>query len=86
MCQQDYWFSEYHVWTEDRAERGVYLPNLDLKHFMASSKPRTGIQFKCGNSAIQHKYLSVFLTENMGYTLMSKMLAQSASRNLRLLI
>ena len=61
-----------------------------VMHFRASSKPKLEYQFKCGDSCLQlvtqYKYLGVLLTEHLDYTAMSKMVAQSASRALGLLI
>ena len=62
----------------------------NLLHFRVSSKPRIEYQFKCEDLYLelvtQYKYLDVLLTEHLDYTAMSKMVAQSASRALGLLI
>ena len=61
-----------------------------VMHFRASSKPRIEYQFKCGDLYLelvtQYKYLGVLLTKHLDYTAMTKMVAQSASRALGLLI
>ena len=63
-----------------------------VMHFRASSKHRIEYQFKCGDSYLElvtqytSKYLGVLLTEHLDCTAMSKMVAQSASRALGLII
>ena len=56
----------------------------------AASAPRTEYTFVCGNSPLeltdQYKYLGVIFTEHLDFMQMSKVIAQSASRALGLLI
>ena len=59
-------------------------------HFRALSQQRTENIFKCGSSSIdlihQYKYLAVLFTEHLDLMQMAKMVEQSASRALGLLI
>ena len=66
-----------------------YLKSKAL-HVRAASAPRTEYNFVCGNSPLeltdQYKYLGVIFTEHLDFMQMSKVVAQSASRALGLLI
>ena len=59
-------------------------------HFRALSKQSTEYNFKCSSSSInlihQYKYLGVLFTEHLDLMQMAKIVAQSASRALGLLI
>ena len=62
----------------------------EVMHFRALSQQRTEYIFKCGSSSIdliyQYKYLGVLFTEHLDFMQMAKIVAQSASRSLGLLI
>ncbi len=59
-------------------------------HFRTPSTSRTVYEFQSGNSTVdivnQYKYLGLILTEHLDYQRMAKVVAQSASRALGLLI
>ena len=59
-------------------------------HFRAPSKQSTEYNFKCSSSSVdlihQHKHLDVLFTEHLDLVQMAKIVAQSASRALGLLI
>ena len=59
-------------------------------HFRAVSRVRTEFNFMCGNSSLelvdQYKDLGIVFTEHLNLMQMSKIVAQSASRALGLLI
>ena len=61
-----------------------------IVHFRPYSKSRSDIQFQCGDDVIetvnQYKYLGVIISEHLDFSLMSKVVSQSASRALKLLI
>ena len=61
-----------------------------VMHFRALSQQRTEYIFKCGSSSIdlihQYKYLGVLFTEHLDLMQMAKIVVQSASRALGLLI
>ena len=61
-----------------------------VMHFRALSKQSTEYNFKCSSSSIdlihQYKYLGVLFTEHLDLMQMAKIVAQSASRALGLLI
>ena len=59
-------------------------------HFRALGRARTEFNFVCGNSSLElvdhYKYLGIVFTEHLDLMQMSKIVAQSASRALGLLI
>ena len=61
-----------------------------MVHFRAPSVHRSEVEIECGVSKLEfvdsYKYLGVLFTEHLDYNLMTKMVAQSASRALGLLI
>ena len=61
-----------------------------IMHFRAPSKQSTEYNLKCSSSSVdfihQYKYLDVLFTEHLDLVQMTKIVAQSASRALRLLI
>ena len=61
-----------------------------IVHFRPCSKSRSDIEFQCGDDVIetvnQYKYLGVIISEHLDFSLMSKVVSQSASRALGLLI
>ena len=61
-----------------------------MVHFRAPSVHRSEVEIECGVSKLEfvdsYKYLGVLFTKHLDYNLMTKMVAQSASRALGLLI
>ena len=61
-----------------------------VMHFRAPSKQRTEYNFKCSSSSVdliqKYKYLGLLFTEHLDLMQMTKIVAQSASRALGLLI
>ena len=61
-----------------------------MVHFRAPSVHRSEFEIECGDSKLEfvdsYKYLGVLFTERLDYNLMTKMVAQLASRALGLLI
>ena len=69
------------------------LINVDkskIVHFRSPSITRSDFNFQCGDANIEtvcrYKYLGVILTEHLDFTIITKTVAQSASRALGLLI
>ena len=66
----------------------INFEKSEIVHFRLCSKSRSDIQFHCGGDVIetvnQYKYLGVIISEHLD--LMSKVVSQSASRALGLLI
>lgn len=68
----------------------VNLEKSNVVHFRSQSMQVTDIKFRYGTNEMsivtQYKYLGLLLTEFLDYNVMAKMVAQSASRALGLLI
>ncbi len=61
-----------------------------VMHFRREGTPKTECNFRCGDSTVdlvdQYKYLGLILTEHLDFQRMAKVVSQSASRALGLLI
>ena len=68
----------------------INVEKSKIVHFRSPSITRSDFNFQCGNANIEtvcrYKYLGVILTEHLDFTIMTKTVAQSASRALGLLI
>ena len=68
----------------------INFEKCKIVHFRPCSKPRSDIQFQCGDDVIetvnQYKYLNDIISEHLDFSLMSKVVSQSAIRALGLLI
>ena len=81
--------NELNIWCEHN-KLEVNVSKSKVIHFRTQSKPRTIVEFRCGQKMIetvnQYVYLGLLLTEHLDYTKMAKQVANSASRALGLLI
>ena len=67
----------------------INVEKSKIVHFRSPSISRSDFNFQCGDANIEtvcrYKYLGVILTEHLNFTIMTKTVAQSASRALGLL-
>ena len=81
--------NKQNIWHEHNKLK-VNISKCKVIHFRAQSKPRTIVEFRCGQNMLEtvnkYVYLGLLLTEHLDYTKMSKQVANSASRALGLLI
>jgi len=68
----------------------INVGKSNIVHFRTKSMPRSNVVFTCGDQVIeyvnQYKYLGLVLNEFLDLDVTAKMVAQSASRALGLLI
>ena len=81
--------NELNIWCEHN-KLEVNVSKSKNVHFRTQSKPKTIVEFRCGQKMLetvnQYVYLGLLLTEHLDYTKMAKQVANSASRALGLLI
>ena len=74
----------------NRNDLSINVSKSNIVHFRLESVPRSNFVFKCGEHVLEYsdcyKYLGLLLNENLDFNVTAKMVAQSASRALGLLI
>ena len=81
--------NELHAWC---ISNSMHVNNIksNVVHFRVPSKAKTSVNFTCGpdviNAVDKYTYLGITLTEFLDYEVTAKIVAQSASRALGLLI